>query len=135
MLFGSWVRCHLNEIRQLSCLTGQHLLSNPLIPIGLRPIGHARGTVVNTNDLIRAFREGLVAGAGLDVLEEEPDVPADLAEFENVLLTPHVAGRSPASFIAQTHALMQSLGEVADGRSCTFQVPEMQWYSPKSADK
>ena len=46
-----------------------------------------------------------------------------------------VAGRSPASFIAQTHALMQSLGEVADGRSCTFQVPEMQWYSPKSADK
>ena len=116
-----------------------HHLVNYDVLAKLGPAGYlinvSRGTVVNTNDLIRALREGLVAGAGLDVLEEEPDVPADLAELENVLLTPHVAGRSHASFIAQTHALMQSLGEVADGLSCTFQVPEMQCYSPKSADK
>lgn len=88
-------------------------------------INVSRGTVVNTGDLVEALRTGLIAGAGLDVLEEEPEVPQALLGFGNLLLTPHVAGRSPASFVAQKEALMQSLHEALTGNGCTYTVPEL----------
>jgi D-3-phosphoglycerate dehydrogenase len=95
----------------------------------LGPEGYAinvsRGTVFATADVVRALREGLIAGAGLDVLEEEPEVPAELAAFDNVLLTPHVAGRSPASFVAQKEALLLSLEEALAGKDCSYLVPEL----------
>jgi D-3-phosphoglycerate dehydrogenase len=58
-------------------------------------VNTSRGGTVNEAALIRALREGWIAGAGLDVLEEEPprkDNP--LLELPNVLLTPHTAGYS-----------------------------------------
>jgi phosphoglycerate dehydrogenase-like enzyme len=53
----------------------------------------ARGPVVDERALIRALRERWIAGAGLDVFEEEP-LPADspLWEMDNVIISPHVAG-------------------------------------------
>jgi len=55
----------------------------------------ARGRVVDELALIRALREGWIAGAGLDVTEEEP-LPADspLYAMPNVILTPHISGAS-----------------------------------------
>ncbi|RME44110.1 MAG: D-2-hydroxyacid dehydrogenase, partial [Chloroflexi bacterium] len=46
--------------------------------------------------LIRALQEGWIAGAGLDVFEQEP-LPADspLWKLDNVILSPHVSGFSP----------------------------------------
>ncbi|CUJ13261.1 2-hydroxyacid dehydrogenase [Achromobacter sp. K91] len=55
----------------------------------------ARGSVVDTQALIAALAERRIAGAGLDVVEGEPDVPKTLIELDNVVLTPHSAGRSP----------------------------------------
>ncbi len=55
----------------------------------------ARGTVVDTADLIAALREGVIAGAGLDVIEGEPVVPDALIALENVVLSPHIGGASP----------------------------------------
>lgn len=56
----------------------------------------ARGAVVDEPALVRALREGRLAGAGLDVFEEEP-LPAasPLWSMENVIITPHVAGLTP----------------------------------------
>lgn len=56
----------------------------------------ARGAVVDEAALIRALREGWIAGAGLDVFEQEP-LPSDspLWELENALISPHVAGFTP----------------------------------------
>ena len=56
----------------------------------------ARGPIVDEEVLIQALREGWIAGAGLDVFEEEP-LPSDspLWEMENVLISPHVAGFTP----------------------------------------
>ncbi|MGE5588589.1 MAG: hydroxyacid dehydrogenase [Clostridia bacterium] len=52
----------------------------------------SRGGVVNEQDLIRALKEGVIRGAGLDVFENEP-IEADnpLLEMDNVILTPHTA--------------------------------------------
>jgi phosphoglycerate dehydrogenase-like enzyme len=55
----------------------------------------ARGRVIDEQALIRALREGWIAGAGLDVTEEEP-LPSDspLYSMPNVILTPHISGNS-----------------------------------------
>jgi len=52
----------------------------------------ARGGVVNEQDLIRALKEGVIRGAGLDVFEKEPPEPDNpLLRMNNVILTPHAA--------------------------------------------
>lgn len=54
-------------------------------------INTSRGTVVDTKALIRALKEGWIAGAGLDVFEKEPLPPNHpLLELENVVLTAHI---------------------------------------------
>jgi D-3-phosphoglycerate dehydrogenase len=55
-------------------------------------INTSRGAVVDEAALIKALQEGWIAGAALDVLEEEPMMSANpLLEMENVIITPHVA--------------------------------------------
>lgn len=54
-------------------------------------INTSRGAVVDTEALVRALREGRLAGAGLDVFEEEPlDPNHPLTAFKNVVLVPHI---------------------------------------------
>ncbi len=64
-----------------------------LMKPGAYIINIARGSIINEKDLIRALKEGWIAGAALDVFEKEP-LPADseLYELNNVLITGHRAG-------------------------------------------
>jgi D-3-phosphoglycerate dehydrogenase len=55
-------------------------------------VNTARGGLVCEADLIEALRAKRIAGAALDVFEEEPPPHSPLFEFENVVLTPHAAG-------------------------------------------
>ncbi|MEC4875709.1 2-hydroxyacid dehydrogenase [Pseudomonas sp. NC26] len=55
----------------------------------------ARASVVDTQALIAALQGGQLAGAALDVFDDEPAVPAALKALGNTVLTPHVAGQSP----------------------------------------
>jgi lactate dehydrogenase-like 2-hydroxyacid dehydrogenase len=53
-------------------------------------VNSARGDIVNDNDLITALREGKLAGAGLDVFRNEPNIDPRYRELDNVFLLPHL---------------------------------------------
>lgn len=81
-------------------------------------INTARGPVVDEKALVRALREGWIAGAGLDVYEDEPELAPGLAELENVVLAPHTGSasqdtRARMAVIAATNALHHLRGEPA----------------------
>ncbi len=58
-------------------------------------INVGRGSVVDTQALIHALEASIIAGAGLDVYEDEPRIPASFSSLDNVILTPHIAGWAP----------------------------------------
>ena len=57
-------------------------------------INASRGPVVDEKALVQALREGWIAGAALDVYEDEPAMAEGLAELSNVVLLPHIASAS-----------------------------------------
>jgi D-3-phosphoglycerate dehydrogenase len=59
---------------------------------GVRIINCARGELISGPDLLQALESGQVAGAGLDVFEEEPPKDFRLIAHPNVIATPHIAG-------------------------------------------
>jgi len=67
---------------------------------------------VDTAALIDALRSNRIAGAGLDVVEGEPNVPPrlpELLQFDNVVVTPHCAGRAPEARTAATALILANL--------------------------
>ena len=76
----------------------RHLINRQVLD-ALGPNGFivniARASVVATADLISALEQRRIAGAALDVFDNEPHVPDALKALANVILTPHVAGLSP----------------------------------------
>jgi lactate dehydrogenase-like 2-hydroxyacid dehydrogenase len=95
---------------------GTRHLVNAEVLAALGPYGYlvnvGRGTVVDTQALLAALRAKRLAGAGLDVLEGEPGLPPllpELLQCDNVVVTPHVAGRAPESRSAATAMILANL--------------------------
>jgi len=98
-----------------------HMLNKELIQkMGQKPfiINASRGKVVNTDDLIWGLKEGLIAGACLDVLENEKLSSYNEKEKEqlqwltnqpNVIVTPHIAGYSHEAFIKMVTVTLEKL--------------------------
>ncbi len=62
-------------------------------------INTARGAIVNENDLAAALKNKVIAGAAIDVFQEEPPANSPLCSCENAILTPHVATFTKRCFI------------------------------------
>ncbi|CAM6013630.1 unnamed protein product [Sphagnum balticum] len=75
--------------KETTHLVGREVL-DALGPEGFL-VNIARGPVVDEQELVKALVEERIAGAGLDVFENEPQVPQELWNMENVVLLPHMA--------------------------------------------
>lgn len=86
-------------------------------------INIGRGSVVDTSALIDALKNGVIAGAALDALEEEP-LPADspLWDMENVLLTPHCCADSPFYFDRAIPVVCENLDRFLRGDEILHRV-------------
>ncbi len=93
----------------------------------LGPRGHvvniSRGSVIDEAALIRALRDGGIAGAGLDVYEREPEVPAELRALPNVALTPHLGGGTTEAQTAMQDCVLANLDAFLAGRPLPDPVP------------
>lgn len=86
----------ISDILSIHCLLSHdtyHLIGrkelNRMKP-GSFLINTARGAIVDENALADALKENTIAGAGLDVFENEPDIHPDLLKMDNVVLVPHI---------------------------------------------
>lgn len=85
---------HLVDARRLSLMKKTAYLVNT-----------SRGPIIDEAALAEALRNGAIRGAALDVYENEPMLTSGLAEFENIILTPHIA--------SATEETRQSMSELA----------------------
>lgn len=90
----------------------RHLISREVLQ-ALGPAGYlvnvSRGSVVDEAALVEALQQGTIAGAGLDVYQDEPNVPAALRELDNVVLLPHVASATHETRRAMADQVLDNL--------------------------
>jgi len=90
-------------------------------------INTARGPIVKTQDLIRALKEGMIAGAGLDVFEKEPPyADFELLKMDNVIISPHIAWYSEEGGWDIRRMIMDDVRAFLKGQAPRFVVnPEV----------
>ena len=103
---------HLIGARELALMQPHGILLNT-----------ARGPLVDEPALVEAVRSGTIAGAGLDVFEQEPPAPDNpLLRLENVVVTPHIAAGTADAFRTKMQAVFANLQRVAAGEGPINQV-------------
>ena len=84
----------------------------------------ARGSVIDEAALIEALQKKTIAGAGLDVFVDEPNVPAELRKLDNVVLTPHIASGTVETRKAMSALALANLAAHFAGEPVKTPVPE-----------
>lgn len=85
-------------------------------------INTARGNVVDNDALIKALKSGLIAGAGLDVFPNEPEVPAAYLTMDQVVLAPHAGTATREARNAMFEEAFQNAVDVLDGKETEARV-------------
>jgi glyoxylate reductase len=80
-------------------------------------INTARGPVIDEKALVIALQTGEIAGAGLDVFENEPDVESPLLTMKNVVLTPHLGSAAHDVREGMAHRVVDNIVAFLDGTS------------------
>ena len=102
-----------------------------LLPRGTHLINVARGEVVVEADVIAALQQGTLAGAYLDVFEEEPlDTRSPLWDLPNVIVSPHSAGHSSGNAAAVERIWLDNLARWTMGEPLKNEVEAPQQASP-----
>jgi lactate dehydrogenase-like 2-hydroxyacid dehydrogenase len=105
----------------------RHLINAEILealgPTGI-VINMARGSVVDEPALIAALRDKKIFAAGLDVFANEPSVPTELIEMENVVLFPHLGSASVHTRSAMDQLVVDNLLSWVSGKGPLTPVPE-----------
>lgn len=89
-----------------------HLIGEKELSImkpGVYIVNTSRGPVIDEKALVKALKAGRIAGAALDVYEDEPRLSEGLADLDNVILTPHLASASVRSRTAYATLAVKNL--------------------------
>jgi glyoxylate reductase len=78
-------------------------------------INTARGPIVDEGALVNALKTGIIAGAGLDVYEQEPDIHPALAELKQVVLLPHLGSATLHARVHMGLVCLKNIQAVLDG--------------------
>jgi lactate dehydrogenase-like 2-hydroxyacid dehydrogenase len=104
----------------------RHLVDGAVLH-SLGPEGYlvnvGRGSVVDSGALGHALTERVIAGAAIDVFEEEPVLPPALRDAPNLVITPHTAGLSPRSERAYAQSILDNLSAKFEGARVLTPVP------------
>lgn len=89
-----------------------------------------RGPVIDEKELVKCLMEGEIGGAGLDVFENEPSVPKELYELDNVVLSPHAGAHTIESCQVKCELVAASLEAffVSNPRIVPTMIEEMHFY-------
>ena len=82
----------------------------------------ARGTLVDTNAVATALKQKRIWAVALDIYEFEPTPPSQLFEFDNAILTPHIAGISPQAIHASVMRFIENTEAFLAGKPLLTQV-------------
>lgn len=99
--------------------TNRHLV-NAAVLSALGPEGHvvniSRGSAIDEDALIAALKNGTIAGAALDVFEDEPNPRADLVSLPNIVVMPHLGGGTSEAIVAMGDTVIANLNALFDGK-------------------
>lgn len=99
--------------------TNRHLVNAELLK-ALGPEGHviniSRGSAIDEDALIDALKIGTIAGAGLDVFENEPAPRADLVSLPKIVVMPHLGGGTSEAIVAMGDAVIANLDAFFGGK-------------------
>ena len=83
-------------------------------------INITRGSVIDEEALVEALRANAIAGAGLDVLDNEPDVRRDLLELPNATFSPHQGGNTIESRQRMYESVVENVDAFLSGRPVPY---------------
>jgi glyoxylate reductase len=94
-------------------------------------INTSRGRVVDEVALINALKEDKIAGAGLDVYYNEPIIPKELRDLNNIVLTPHIGSATKFARESMAKMVAENLIAIENGFPPPNIIPEMKKESVK----
>ena len=118
---ADFVTLHTNPTPETRHLMNERTLR--LMKTSAILVNAARGPIVDEAALVRALKEGWIAGAGLDVFEEEPKIHPGLTPLSNAVLAPHIASASRDTRLAMATLAVRNCLAVLDGKPPLTPVP------------
>jgi D-3-phosphoglycerate dehydrogenase len=111
---ADYLSLHLPLTRETRGLVGAHQFE--MMKAGARVVCAARGGVIDEAALRAALDSGHLAGAALDVFEQEPPAPGSLAAHPKVVATPHVGAQTAEAQARAGIAIAEEVAAVLEGR-------------------
>ncbi|MBX9879100.1 MAG: D-glycerate dehydrogenase [Candidatus Obscuribacterales bacterium] len=122
---SDFISIHCPLTKETTHLIDERALS--LVKPGCIFVNTSRGPVVDINALIAALKNGKLYGAGLDVYEHEPEVPAELIAMNNVTLLPHIGSATEDTRKKMSELAVDGLISAFSGKAPSNIVNKTAW--------